>query len=102
MSTILYTSCCLSRSNNQKIVAYKDSVANSASEKGCSIAKAGTPSTETAGERPFPAVTRRSAVASAMSLVSTAFAFSGVGLAAVKQGLLAGRIPGLSEPDEQG
>lgn len=28
--------------------------------------------------------------------------FPGEGLATVKQGLLAGRIPGLSEPDENG
>lgn len=46
---------------------------------------------------------RREAVVSGLSLLSTAvLGFPGDGLAVVKQGLLAGRIPGLSEPDEQG
>uniref|UniRef100_A0A0F7GYT7 Photosystem II reaction center PsbP family protein n=1 Tax=Pelargonium hortorum TaxID=4031 RepID=A0A0F7GYT7_PELHO len=49
---------------------------------------------------------RRTALVSGLStLVSSALllGFSGqAGLAAVKQGLLAGRVPGLSEPDEQG
>lgn len=48
-------------------------------------------------------INRRAAVASGVALVSSAaFGFPGDGLAVVKQGLLAGRIPGLSEPDEQG
>ncbi|GAV76650.1 PsbP domain-containing protein [Cephalotus follicularis] len=42
---------------------------------------------------------RRSVLVSGVSLVSSA---GEEGLAVVKQGLLAGRIPGLSEPDEQG
>ncbi|XP_042494065.1 psbP domain-containing protein 4, chloroplastic isoform X1 [Macadamia integrifolia] len=47
--------------------------------------------------------TRRSAMVSGVSLVSAAvLTFPGYGLAEVKQGLLAGRIPGLSEPDEKG
>ncbi|KAJ0578894.1 putative photosystem II [Helianthus annuus] len=47
---------------------------------------------------------RRTAVVSGVSLVSSAtlFGFPKDGLAVVKQGLLAGRIPGLSEPNEQG
>ncbi|KAL5776762.1 hypothetical protein ACOSP7_009688 [Xanthoceras sorbifolium] len=49
------------------------------------------------------AVYRRSVLLSGASLVcSTSLGFPGDGLAVVKQGLLAGRIPGLSEPDEQG
>lgn len=48
---------------------------------------------------------RRAAILSfGVSLLSSA-AFGiipGEGLAVVKQGLLAGRVPGLSEPDEQG
>lgn len=32
----------------------------------------------------------------------TAFGFPAPGLAVIKQGPLAGRVPGLSEPDEQG
>lgn len=43
-------------------------------------------------------VNRRTILASGVSLLS----FPGESLAVVKQGLLAGRIPGLSEPDEQG
>lgn len=48
-------------------------------------------------------VKRRSVLLSGASLISsTILGFPGDGLAVVKQGLLAGRIPGLSEPDEQG
>ncbi|XP_027094769.1 psbP domain-containing protein 4, chloroplastic-like isoform X1 [Coffea arabica] len=107
MITISYTSCCLAGTNNQQIVASKHFVANSASEKGGSLVKAGAGSTEREtvneeSERLIQAVSRRSAMASAMSLATTAFGFPGVGLAVVKQGLLAGRVPGLSEPNEQG
>ncbi|KAJ0829207.1 hypothetical protein HanLR1_Chr00c0026g0693711 [Helianthus annuus] len=47
---------------------------------------------------------RRTALVSGVSLVSSAtlIGFPKDGLAVVKQGLLAGRIPGLSEPNEQG
>ncbi|CAA7396697.1 unnamed protein product [Spirodela intermedia] len=45
---------------------------------------------------------RRGALVSGLSLISSAvLGFPGEGLA-VKQGLLAGRIPGLSEPDDNG
>lgn len=49
-------------------------------------------------------LTRRLALVSAACLVSStgALGFSGEGVAVVKQGSLAGRIPGLSESDEQG
>ncbi|CAA0812921.1 PsbP domain-containing protein 4- chloroplastic [Striga hermonthica] len=50
-------------------------------------------------------VNRRAVLASGVvALVSSAagLGVSGEGLAVVKQGLLAGRVPGLSEPDEQG
>ncbi|CAL5203976.1 unnamed protein product [Lathyrus oleraceus] len=43
-------------------------------------------------------VNRRTVLGSGISLLG----FPGVSLAVVKQGLLAGRIPGLSEPDKQG
>ncbi|KAL3641707.1 PsbP domain-containing protein 4, chloroplastic [Castilleja foliolosa] len=46
-------------------------------------------------------VNRRGVLSSGLALVSST-AFGGDGLAVVKQGLLAGRVPGLSEPDEQG
>lgn len=46
---------------------------------------------------------RRTALVSGVSLASsTMFGFPNDGFAVVKQGLLAGRIPGLSEPNEQG
>lgn len=46
---------------------------------------------------------RRSVLVSGVSLISsTCLGSPREGLAVVKQGLLAGRIPGLSEPDEQG
>lgn len=46
---------------------------------------------------------RRSVLVSGISIVSSAvLEYPGEGLAVVKQGLLAGRIPGLSEPDEEG
>lgn len=46
---------------------------------------------------------RRSVMASGFSLASlTALGVPGEGLAVVKQGLLAGRVPGLSEPDDDG
>ncbi|CAA7013468.1 unnamed protein product [Microthlaspi erraticum] len=49
-------------------------------------------------------LSRRSVLAtSGLSLASsTALLFPGDGLAVVKQGLLAGRVPGLSEPDDKG
>lgn len=46
---------------------------------------------------------RRTAMVSGVSLVSSAMiGFPKEGLAVIKQGLLAGRVPGLSEPNEQG
>lgn len=41
-------------------------------------------------------------VSGASLISSSILGFPGDGFAVVKQGLLAGRIPGLSEPDEQG
>ncbi|MCL7031343.1 hypothetical protein MKW94_030480 [Papaver nudicaule] len=48
---------------------------------------------------------RREALVSGVSLVSSTVlmgSFPSPGLAVIKQGLLAGRVPGLSDPDEQG
>lgn len=45
---------------------------------------------------------RRSLLVSGFSSSSLLLGFSEQALAVVKQGLLAGRVPGLSEPDEQG
>ncbi|CAL1412662.1 unnamed protein product [Linum trigynum] len=49
-------------------------------------------------------LTRRSVVGYGVSLLSssTVLGVTGEGMAVVKQGLLAGRVPGLSDPDEQG
>lgn len=52
-------------------------------------------------EKKIGLLRRRSAVISGLCLVSGVLDFPGDGLA-VKQGLLAGRIPGLSDPDEEG
>lgn len=55
------------------------------------------------GETESGGLNRRSAIVSGVSLLTTAsLGFPRDGLAVLKQGLLAGRIPGLSEPDEQG
>ncbi|XP_010539698.1 PREDICTED: psbP domain-containing protein 4, chloroplastic [Tarenaya hassleriana] len=55
------------------------------------------------GESCARVLSRRLAMASGLSLVlSTVLGYPGEGFAVVKQGLLAGRIPGLSEPDEEG
>ncbi|XWS25025.1 hypothetical protein CRYUN_Cryun27aG0035400 [Craigia yunnanensis] len=54
-------------------------------------------------EESWGILSRRSILVSGISLASSSIlGFPGEGLAVVKQGLLAGRIPGLSEPDEQG
>ena len=45
---------------------------------------------------------RRDALASAAACGVSALGFAGEGLAVVGQGLLAGRIPGLSDPHETG
>lgn len=45
---------------------------------------------------------RRHALIAGFSMASSWFALDYPGKALVKQGLLAGRIPGLSDPDERG
>ncbi|XP_068648223.1 psbP domain-containing protein 4, chloroplastic [Aristolochia californica] len=52
-------------------------------------------------QEPSAILTRRSALTAGFSLVCAVLSFPADGLA-VKQGLLAGRIPGLSDPDEKG
>lgn len=58
-------------------------------------------SSETA--KKLSGLNRRSLLLSGVPVISTlsALALPEQGMAVVKQGLLAGRIPGLSEPDEQ-
>lgn len=87
MGTTLFT-CCSYSSLERGISGPKIILSATASRRtsGLVVAEAGN-------------LNRRSVVISGVSL---ALAFPGEGIAAVKQGLLAGRIPGLSEPDEQG
>lgn len=88
MGTTLFTSCSFSCSwryypqTERRLSRFKSSVACS---RGSELSK------------------RRSVLVSGASLISSSIlGFPGDGFAVVKQGLLAGRIPGLSEPDEQG
>ncbi|XWS23614.1 hypothetical protein CRYUN_Cryun28dG0030000 [Craigia yunnanensis] len=84
------------------------SFARSSQENGISTAKAvrgsrGNGLVDKEKEESWGMLSRRSLFVSGISLASSAvLGFPGEGLAVVKQGLLAGRIPGLSEPDEQG
>lgn len=77
-------------------------------EKGCSRIKAVACSKEDARmnqdcEISAGSLNRRSAIVSSASLISSVLlGFPGEGSAVIKQGLLAGRVPGLSEPDEEG
>ncbi|XP_059631668.1 psbP domain-containing protein 4, chloroplastic [Cornus florida] len=97
MGTTIFTSCCLS----WKVPSL---------EKGCSRTKAFGGSRENGyfddeeSERLVSGLLkRRQALVSGVGLLSSAvLGYPREGLAVVKQGLLAGRIPGLSEPDEQG
>ncbi|KAF9612347.1 hypothetical protein IFM89_039065 [Coptis chinensis] len=74
-------------------------------EKGCSRAKTTQECKvveEDNVEKLCVVLKRRAAIVSVFSLVTTAtLGFPSEGLAVLKQGLLAGRIPGLSEPDKQ-
>ncbi|KAL2503662.1 PsbP domain-containing protein 4 [Abeliophyllum distichum] len=94
MGTIGHTICCLSWKSNQQMV-------QSAPKKGLSSRK--NIYADEVSEEPLGLINRRAAIVSGVSLLSSvAFGFPGEVLALVKQGPLAGRIPGLSEPDEQG
>ncbi|KAL2467873.1 PsbP domain-containing protein 4 [Forsythia ovata] len=94
MGTIGHTICCLSWKSNQQMV-------QPTPKKGLSSRK--NIYVDEESEEPLGLLNRRAAIVSGVSLLSSvAFGFPGEGLALVKQGPLAGRIPGLSEPDEQG
>lgn len=95
MATIVYTSPCLSWKNNRQTCASgKWRFRTRASACSTEGTNSGEESKKKSGM-----VNRRSAMISGASMV---LGFPGEGLAVVKQGLLAGRVPGLSEPDEQG
>ncbi|KAL6315768.1 hypothetical protein AAG906_007197 [Vitis piasezkii] len=98
MGTSIFTSCSFSWRNHQHIIPSHRFLSHSSPDKGLSVAKAAV-DTRQNGCVEF----RRSAIVSGVSLISSAvLGFPREGLAVVKQGLLAGRVPGLSEPDEQG
>ncbi|XP_010270435.1 PREDICTED: psbP domain-containing protein 4, chloroplastic isoform X1 [Nelumbo nucifera] len=116
MGTTLFMNCWFSLgSRNQayqflqsrQILSHHVSVQSSL-EKRCSTTKATRGSRENGfddddTDKLSRFLTRRWAMVSGVSLVSAAvLGFPREGLAVVKQNLLAGRIPGLSEPDEQG
>ncbi|KAM1105490.1 hypothetical protein ACFX13_002503 [Malus domestica] len=99
MTTALLTSCRFSHGL----------VVQSSLERGTCRTKAASNSTENGlvdGEADkFSGILKRRSVllSAGVSLLSSqVLGFPREGLAVVKQGLLAGRIPGLSEPDEQG
>lgn len=106
--SIVSTSCCLSWTSNHRSIPSGHLVTISASEKGCSISRISADSSQKVKEVEESeglslTFGRRSAMVSGVSLVTSAtVGFPGECLAVVKQGLLAGRVPGLSEPDEQG
>ncbi|XP_059455616.1 psbP domain-containing protein 4, chloroplastic [Corylus avellana] len=108
MGTTLFTSCSFSWRFHRQIIPSNHLLAQSSLESGISRAKVTADSGESGLvggeiEKCSGLMKRRSILVSGVSLISSAVLGSPrEGLAVVKQGLLAGRIPGLSEPDEQG
>lgn len=108
MRTVLFTSCSFSCTYQPQAIPSRSLLVQSSLEHGACRAKSEASSRESdapngEAEKFSGILKRRSVVLSGASLVSSAvLGFPGEGLAVVKQGLLAGRIPGLSEPDEQG
>ncbi|XVE55212.1 hypothetical protein DITRI_Ditri03aG0141400 [Diplodiscus trichospermus] len=102
MGTTLFCGC------SSFLWKYHRQIALSSSENGISKASAvpgsrGNGLVDKGKEESWRILGRRSVLVSGISVASSAvLGFPGEGLAVVKQGLLAGRIPGLSEPDEQG
>ncbi|ONK77412.1 uncharacterized protein A4U43_C02F6260 [Asparagus officinalis] len=87
-TAVFTTSCCFSLSRMQRL----------RTRAFCSRAARGDEERDGVGT-----LGRRPALVSGLSLASgVLMGFTGDGVAAVKQGLLAGRIPGLSDPDENG
>lgn len=101
MTTAVQCISCLPWKNNQRIIPHQNLVAQG---NGQSRTRASGGSAESSGSEEFSGLlNRRAILASGVGLISSAgLGFPGQGLAVVKQGLLAGRIPGLSEPDEEG
>lgn len=109
METTMITSCCFPLRNHQQIILPSHHLSIQSSLETETTRTKATASSQEGGhvdeetENFSGLLKRRSALVSGVSLVSTAVVgFPRDGLAVVKQGLLAGRIPGLSEPDEEG
>ncbi|XP_050388240.1 psbP domain-containing protein 4, chloroplastic [Argentina anserina] len=108
MRTALFTSCSFAWTYQPKAIPSYNLLVQSSLEHGACSTKSEAGSRENGmlngeAEKVSGILKRRSVVLSGVSLVSSAvLGFPGDGLAVIKQGLLAGRIPGLSEPDEQG
>lgn len=108
MRTALFTSCSFAWTYQPKAIPSHNLLAQSSLENGACSTKSEASSREYGvlngeAEKVSGILKRRSVVLSGASLVSSAvLGFPGDGLAVIKQGLLAGRVPGLSEPDEQG
>uniref|UniRef100_A0A0F7GYS2 Photosystem II reaction center PsbP family protein n=1 Tax=Francoa sonchifolia TaxID=23250 RepID=A0A0F7GYS2_9ROSI len=94
MGTTFFTSCSFSWRHHQQIIPSRTKIAADARESGL---------IEGEMEKICGVWKRRTVLVSGGSLISSAvLGFPGEGFAVVKQGFLAGRVPGLSEPDEQG
>lgn len=110
MGTFVYSSSCLSWKNSlsRQLNPSHHVVPRGVPEKGCSRIKAAACSKEDVPVNQdcgisASSLNRRTAIVSGASLISSVvLGFPGEGSAVVKQGLLAGRVPGLSEPDEEG
>ncbi|CAN4121164.1 unnamed protein product [Withania somnifera] len=109
MGTFVYTSSCLTWKNNlnRQVNTSQHVVPRAVPEKRCSRINAAACSKHDVSmnqdcEKSAGSWNRRSAIISGASLISSVLLFPGEGPAVVKQGLLAGRVPGLSEPDEEG
>ncbi|KAM7252965.1 hypothetical protein ACFE04_025583 [Oxalis oulophora] len=104
-TTLLFNNCTyFSRINHHHhhVVAYRQGLPSfrtrvSSHANGSSVNVDGEKEEEIYG---FDVLRRRSILVSGFS--SLLVGFPGQGLAVVKQGLLAGRVPGLSEPDQEG
>ncbi|KAL8125245.1 psbP domain-containing protein 4, chloroplastic [Apium graveolens] len=104
MGTMMFSGSCFSLKCN-KIIGQSQYAGKGLSRtKACAAAAAANSEhAKQESDQNVGLLKRRLALVSGASLVSSAvLSFPKEGLAVVKQGLLAGRIPGLSEADEQG
>lgn len=101
MGTMMFSGSCFSLKYNQNIAQSPSAGKVLSRSRACGAANSELVQKES--DQNAGILKRRLALVSGVSLVSSAVvSFPREGLAVVKQGLLAGRIPGLSEPDEQG